>query len=200
MEEKLKSYGLNLIQVLALFFLLIIPSRVGNIVIYEYQLVQVNQNIGIFAVIMSLLFCYFMILFIFNERLISRLHDMVSLKYFVVIIVLFWICYDAYMTFIFQKIYFDYQGLITARGIVWRDVAVLPLDVQYSDLPAAYKLAVSFLRCLFLIVIGVRLIRGKPEPKLDITTRRKNLRKKTIEELKANVHPSVLKSIEKNDK
>ena len=125
---------------------------------------------------------------------------MVTLKYFVIIIVLFWICYDGYMTFIYQKLYFDYQELIATRGIVWRDVPELPLDVQYSDLPAAFKLGLSFLRGLFLLLIGVRLIRGKPEPKLDNVARRKSLRKKSLEELKANVHPSILKSYEKNDK
>jgi len=194
MKDQLKEHGLNLAQILLLCAVLIIPSKIGRSIIIENQLYQVNQNIGFFIVIFTPLILYFFSLIYFNEKLISRLHDLVSLKYLVIIIVIFWIFYDLYMVSIYQNIYFEFQGLIKTRGIVWRDVEVLPLDVQYQDFLVAFYLANALLRAAVLVTICFKLIKPKEDYKKPTKVRKSRFQRKSLEELKTTLHPSIFKN------
>ncbi len=198
MNNQLEEYGLNLLQVMSLLIFLVVPSVIGPAIITNYELIELNPNIIFAAVTGIILCCYFVAMMYYNEKLIGRLHDMVTLKYLIVIIVLFWICYDGYMTYIFQVVYQDNHDKIIRRNIVWRGVVDLPSYVIYPDLMPAYKLAVSALRFTTLIFIAVKLMREKNVVVPNSQSLRRRLRKKSAADFKTTLHPSIMKSYNKN--
>jgi hypothetical protein len=199
MHEHLKEHGLNIAQIFILSILLIIPVNIAPSLINDFEIYQINQNIGIFIAVFVPLFMYFFATIYFIEKLISRLHDLVSLKYLVIIIFIFWVCYDLYLINIYQDIYFEFQGLITSRGIVWRDVEVLPLHVQYKDFLVAFYLANYCLQAATLITAAYKLMSPKADHSAIAKFRRKKTQSKSMDDIKATLHPSILKKYDKND-
>lgn len=106
MQDQLKEYGLNFAQVMILLVLLLIPSGLALDFIEGFGIIEIGQNEDFFYLCVAAISLYFIVLMSVHEKLISRLHDMVTLKYLVVILSFFWICYDGYMAYIFQKVYF----------------------------------------------------------------------------------------------
>ena len=190
MNDQLKEYGLNLVQVISLLILLVLPSFIGPAIITKFELIELKQNITFVTITASLLCSYFIAMMYFNEKLIGRLHDMVTLKYLVVIIILFWICYDGYMTYIFQIVYQDNHDRIVRRDIVWRGVV---------DLPSAYKMSVSALRFMTLIFLVVKLMKEKNSTAPKSQSLRRRLRKKSAADFKSTLHPSIRKKYD-NDR
>ena len=88
MKDQLKEYGLNLAQVTFLFALLIAPTFIGNYLIRLYDFTEVMQFFNIFAGFAGFLLIYYFTLIYFHGKLINRLHDLVYLKYLVVIFIL----------------------------------------------------------------------------------------------------------------
>lgn len=202
MQEQLKQHALNLAQVIILFALLVLPAYLGNYLIRVYDLTEVMHLISIFAGFAGFLAIYYFTLIYNHAKLISRLHDLVYLKYLVVIIILFWIIYDVYMAYIYQKAFMQIQEIIVRRDIVWRDVAFedLPFDVVYPNFRVAYLFVLSLLRGLLVILLAYDLMREKGEPALSKKYAKRTKRsEKSIEEIKAGLHPSVLKSYQNND-
>lgn len=200
--EQLKQYGLNLAQVALLIVLLIIPAVVGNYVIRATGLTEVNHYFDFFQIFIGLLFAYFLAMVYFHNQLISRLHDLVYIKYLVVILILFWIVYDGYMAYIFQKAYQMNENSIIRRDIVWSDVAYedLPNDVIYPNFRFAYLGLVSVFRFSLLSLFAYKLMSEYEAPSaLRKPSSKRKAKAKSLDEIKANLHPSILKQYKKKD-
>lgn len=196
MQDEFKEHVLNLTQVIILFALLVMPQIVGTQIITDLDVTEVMQYFNIFATIAGTVIIYYLIMAVFHGRLINRIDEMVYLKYLVVIIILFWAVADGYLAYIYQKAYLLNDAKIGPRNIVWRDVPFedLPADVIYPNFRVAFLFVLSGARGVVLAVLAYGLITDKSvrviRRKLP---KRQKLKEKTIEELKANVHPSVLK-------
>lgn len=202
MQEQLKEYALNLAQVITLFILLVLPTYLGNYLIRAYDLTEVMQLVNVFAGFAGFLIIYYFTMIFYHTKLISRLHDLVYLKYLVVIIILFWFIYDVYMAYIYQKAFMQLQEIIVRRDIVWRDVAFadLPYDVIYPNFRVAYLFLLSLLRGLLVALIAYDLMREKGTSALSRKYKKRTKRsEKSIEEIKAELHPSVLKGYQNNN-
>ena len=198
MNDQLEEYGLNLIQVMSLLILLVLPSLIGPAIITNFELIEIKPNITFVTITAFSLCVYFIAMMYFNDKLIGRLHDMVTLKYLVVIIVIFWICYDGYMAYIFQVVFQDNHDKIIRRDIVWEGVIDLPSYVIYPDLMPAYKMSVSALRFATLIFFAVLLMREKNTTASNSQSLRRRLRKKSAADFKATLHPSIMKNYDKD--
>lgn len=199
MKEKITGYGLNLGHFIALFALLALPSIVGPRILVQFDYFEVKRNIEFFYSCAGILSIYFLAMMIFSEKLIGRFHDLVTLKYLVVILVIFWIFYDLYMAYIYHQVYLQYQDPITRRDIVWRDVEELPDYVIYHDLLPALKSALSALRASTVIVFCYKLMAGKNDAPANNPYQRRKLRRKSISDIKTPLHPSIMKGYKKND-
>jgi len=202
MQDQLQEYALNLAQVAVLFILLVLPTFLGNYLIRVYDLTEVMHFSNIFTGFAGFLIIYYFTLIYFHGKLINRLHDLVYLKYLVVIGILFWIVYDVYMAYIYQKAYVLNQNQIVRRDIVWRDVAFvdLPSDVIYPNFRVAYLFILSLLRGLLVTLLAYDLMRDRAVPVLAKKyTKRGRRGDKTIEKIKAELHPSVLKGYQKTN-
>ena len=203
MQDQLKEYGLNLGQVIILFALLIIPQSVGVYIIPMLGVTEVMHYLDIFLVMAGITVAYYAAMMFFHGRLINRINDLVYVKYLVVIIILFWIVYDGYMAFIFQKAYMLNESTIIRRDIVWRDITFeeLPYDVIYPNFRVAYLFCLSAARGILVAVLAYSLMTEKKEPQLRTkSTQRKKVQNKSIEELKAGLHPSILKKYQDEKK
>lgn len=192
MQALIKIYTLNTIRIAALLMLLIMPVTVGYHFIDTMEIYQISENPDFANVTVVLLIIYFLTIAIFHQKLVGPFQDMILLKYAVVIAVLFWIFYDLYMISQYQAVYFAYQDLIVPRAIVWRDVDILPLYAQYPDAKVGFMLILSALRGMVLIVFASNLMRSKNEVLTKKKTARRKVSGKSIDELKANLHPSII--------
>jgi len=200
MRDQLKEHGLNFAQVMILLITLLLPSLLLPGIIENSGYREVSQNIVFFYICAGSIATYFFIAICFHDWFVSRLLDMVTLKYLIVILAIFWLCYDVYMTYIFNKVYLQYQDLIISRDIVWRDVEVLPDYVIYSNLAPTLKLFITGTRTIFVGLILFRLFRGNIDPLAQSKYMRRKIKKKSIEEVRKGLHPSILKQYENNDK
>ena len=200
MNDQLKEYGLNFAKVMILLIVLLLPSLILPGIIENSGYREISQNFECFYTWAGSISAYFFIMICFHERFVSRLLDMVTLKYLIVILSIFWICYDFYMTYIFQKVYLQYQDLIISRDIVWRDLEVLPDHVIYSNLAPTLKLFITGTRGIFVGLILFKLVKGKKDPLEQSKYLRRKIKKKSFEEVKKGLHPSILKQYENSDK
>ncbi len=196
MNKTIEIYGKNTLRMLILLAALIVPVTFGGKIIKNSGILQLNQNIEYATICGSLILIYYFIFMLSAKKLVLPFHTMVALKYFLVILVIYWFCFDLYMIIQYQGIYLDYQALIRSRAIVWRDVAELPLDVQYKDAYVLFLLITTFLRALMLVYIGYILLNNNDQKKLSA---RRKIRTKSVEELKINLHPSILKKYQNKD-
>jgi hypothetical protein len=106
------------------------------------------------------------------------------------------------MVFTFQEVFYNNQERIIRRDIVWSDIDFvdLPADVIYPNSRAAFLGILSAGRFLLVVVIAYQLIVGEKTPEETSASAIKKKRKeKTIDDFKANVHPSVLKQYQNKD-
>lgn len=200
MQEELKEQALNFAQVLILLSLLIVPQILGVQFVLASGLTEVMQYFNIFASIAGAIIVYYLAIAVFHGRLINRIDEMVYIKYLIVIVVLFWAAADGYLAYIYQKAFLLNEQNIGPRNIVWRDVPFedLPADVVYPNFRVAFLFVLSAARCFALAVLAYGLINDKSVSVIRRKLpKRQKVKEKTIEELKASVHPSVLKGYEK---
>jgi hypothetical protein len=207
MQEEPKDYltetMLNYGQIALLFFLLIVPQIVGMQLIVILGVTEVMHYLDIFLAMAGYVICHYMAMMAFASRLVNRIDKMVYVKYLIVMGVLFWVVADAYFAYQYQSVYaLNNRINIGPRDIVWSDIAFedLPEEVIYPNFTFGFMFVLSTARAIALSVIVYMLIADSTSPKLRTRHSRSERRKKSIDELKANVHPSVLKKYQnKND-
>ena len=102
-----------------------------------------------------------------------------------------------------QENYFFMQNKIGPRDIVWRDVpfAELPEYVIYPNFRYAFLFCLCVTRLILVLVLAMGLMSDRKEPRLKKRVmQRQKLRNKSVEELKAGLHPSILKKYQDEDK
>jgi len=207
LQEEIKDYSIGFAQVFVLIILLIIPSIVGQNIIVKLGLTEVSHYMDQFMMLMGGLLIYFVAMMYFHDRLISKVNNLIYIKIVVVSGLLFWLVYDGYMAYIFQSVYDQNQYKIGRRDIVWSDIDFidLPADVIYPNFRAAFLGIFSVLRFSLLALIAYKLMTEKTVEEVAETKVKKkvNLKRrtqeKTLDEIKKNLHPSIMKQYEKND-
>ncbi len=194
--DHLNKQMLNYGQIALLFFLLLAPQIAGLQLIVALGVTEVAHYMDIFLVMAGYVVCHYMAMMAFAHRLVNRIDTMVYMKYLIVVAVVFWTIADAYLAYQYQDVYLrNDRILIGPRDIVWSDIAFedLPSDVIYPNFNFAFMFVLSTVRALALAVIAYMLISDNTSPRLRTRHSKSNRRKKSVDELKANVHPSVLK-------
>lgn len=202
LQDEIKEYTLVLFQVVVLIGLLIIPSLIGPKLIVEFQLTEISHYMTQFLTLMGAVFLYYGIMLIFHQKLINRIDGNIYVKILMVSVILFWCIYDGFMVYTFQEVFSNNQERIVRRDIVWSDVDFvdLPSDVIYPNFRAAFLGLLSAGRFLLVAVIAYQLIVGeKPVTKVQPKALKKKRKEKSIDDLKAKVHPSVLKQYQNKD-
>lgn len=202
-NDPLNETMLNFGQIALLFFLLIAPQIAGNRLIIALGVTEVMHYLDIFLAMAGYTICHYMAMMAFAGRLVNRIDKMVYVKYLIVMAVLFWVVADAYFAYQYQDVYaLNNRINIGPRDIVWSDVAFedLPEHVIYPNFTFGFMFILSTVRALALAVIAYMLIADNTSPRLRTKYSSASRKKKSIDELKANVHPSVLKKYQnKND-
>ncbi len=198
LNEMLLNYG----QVVLLFLLLVVPQVAGLQLIIALGVTEVAHYMDIFIAMAGFVVCHYLAMMAFAGRLVNRIDTMVYLKYLIVVAVVFWAIADAYLAYQYQDAFARNDRLnIGPRDIVWSDIAFedLPDQVIYPNFRFAFMFALSTARALALAVIAYMLIADNAAPRLRTRHSKSNRRKKSMDELKANVHPSVLKKYKGNN-
>lgn len=202
-EEKFHETMLSFGQIALLFFLLLAPQIAGTLLIPALGVTEVAHYMDIFSIMAGYTIIHYVLIIAFASRLVGRIDKMVYIKYLIVMGVLFWIVADAYLAYRYQSVYWLNDRInIGPRDIVWSDVAFedLPSDVIYPNFTFAFMFVLYACRALATTVIAYHLISDNAAPKLRKKSSRADRQKKSVDELKANVHPSVLKKYQnKND-
>lgn len=205
LQEELKDYAIGFSQVVVLIVLLIVPSIAGQNVIEQLGLTEVSHYMDQFMMMVGVLMVYFVAIMFFHERLISKIHDLIYIKILVVTGLLFWLVYDGYMAYIFQSVYEQSQTKIGPRDIVWSDIDFidLPADVIYPNFRAAFLGVYSVLRFCLVALFAYKLMTEKAvvqetgqKNTVSLKTRTKEM---SLDDIKKNLHPSIMKQYEKND-
>jgi len=201
-QKKLKEKGLDLAQVIVIFVLLILPQIFGQFVITLFGVTEVKHYLNIFIPLTGIMITYFLFIMYFHQLLINRIYDLVYLKYLVVILILFWIMYDGVTAYYMQSNFTILQNKIGPRDIVWRDVPFeqLPEYVIYPNFKYAFMFCLSVSRFIILTILAISLMSEKEEKIINKNKHRQKFKKKSIEELKANLHPSILKKYQDENK
>ena len=143
----------------------------------------------------------------FHQRFISKVNNLIYIKILFVTGLLFWLIYDGYMAYIFQTVYEQTQDKIVRRDIVWSDIDFidLPADVIYPDFRAAFLGILSVLRFSVLSLFAYKLMSDETTEEVEETkikkksTLKKRTKEKSLEDIKKNLHPSIMKQYEKKD-
>lgn len=202
LQDELKEYALVLFQVAVLITLLIAPSLIGQRVIMAFQFTEISHYMPQFLMIMGCVFLYYGALLIFHHKLISRIDENIYVKILMVSVILFWCIYDGFMAYTFQEVFSNNQARIIRRDIVWSDIDFidLPADVIYPNFRTGFLGLLSAIRFLLVAVIAYTLIVGEKQPKkLQAKVVKKKRKEKSFDDIKANVHPSVLKQYQNKD-
>lgn len=206
LQDELKSYFFGFLQVIALFVLLIAPTIVGQNFIRTQGYTELAYFMNEFMMLAGVTLLYYVIIAYMHNRLINYINDLIYIKILIVAAVGFWLIADGYMAYTFQQVFEKGQETIARRDIVWSDVDFfdLPPDVVYPNFRPAYLGMVCVIRFCVVALIFYKLVteqRQSPEEevKQNISLKART-RKKTTEELKANVHPSVLKMYQDQEK
>ena len=203
MQEQYKEKGLDIAQVVALFTLLVLPQVIGQFIITSLGVTEVEYYLEIFVALTGTMVVYYLVMIYFNQRLITRIYNLVYLKYLVVIIILFWLMYDGITAYYMQENYLIMQRQIGPRDIVWRDVPFedLPEYVIYPNFRYAFMFCLCVTRFILVVVLAIGLMTERREPQLKKKViQRQKLRNKSVEELKAGLHPSILKKYQDEKK
>lgn len=203
MQDQLKEYGLNLAQAVILLALLIMPQVLGNYLIASLGLTETKPYFSIFIMIVGFVAVYYGLMIMFHQKLINRIDTMILFKYFAVIGLIFWAIADAYFSFKYQQAYFLQDETIIRRDIVWRDVAFadLPEYVIYPNFRFGFLACLMAMRAVLVAVLVYGLMNEtKTTTKSGKVMQRRKLRSKSAEELKATLHPSILKRYQDDKK
>ncbi|MDG1996105.1 MAG: hypothetical protein P8J14_06415, partial [Emcibacteraceae bacterium] len=138
---------------------------------------------------------------------INKVNNLIYIKILFVTGLLFWLIYDGYMAYIFQTVYEQTQDKIVRRDIVWSDIDFidLPADVIYPDFRAAFLGILSVLRFSVLSLFAYKLMSDETTEEVEETkikkksTLKKRTKEKSLEDIKKNLHPSIMKQYEKKD-
>ncbi|MCP5381701.1 MAG: hypothetical protein H6912_04970 [Kordiimonadaceae bacterium] len=202
MQDQLKEYGVNFVQTILLFAVLAVPQIIAKLLISAYGLTEVGPYLIIFIGMVSVGIVFYGIMLNYRYELVGRIYDLVYLKFLIVIFIFFFIVYDGYMLYFNQEAFFIQHSKIVRRDIVWRDVpfADLPEYVVYPNFTYAFQFCLSLVRVIFELFLIHTLMSERKEPLLKKkVTQRQRLRSKSVEELKANLHPSILKKYENDN-
>lgn len=200
--DEIKEYTLILLQVVGLIVLLIAPSLIGQKIISILGITEISHYLPQFLTLMGVILLYYTVMLIFHQKFINRIHANIYLKILMVSIILFWCVFDGFMVYTFQEVFYNNQERIIRRDIVWSDIDFvdLPADVIYPNSRAAFLGILSAGRFLLVVVIAYQLIVGEKTPEETPASAIKKKRKeKTIDDFKANVHPSVIKQYQNKD-
>lgn len=202
-ENPINEMMLNFGQIALLCGLLLLPQIIGLRIIPSLGVTEVAHHMDVFTLMASLVIIHYLAIMTFAGRLISRIDKMVYAKYMIVVGVLFLIIADAYLAYRNQQVYaLNNRINIIPRDIVWSDVAFedLPSEVIYPNFQYAFMFVLYTARAIATTVVAYMLISDNAAPKLRKKSSRAERQKKSVDELKANVHPSVLKKYQnKND-
>ena len=181
---------------------IILPQIFGQFVITLFGVTEVKHYLNIFIPLTGIMITYFLFIMYFHQLLINRIYDLVYLKYLVVILILFWIMYDGVTAYYMQSNFTILQNKIGPRDIVWRDVPFeqLPEYVIYPNFKYAFMFCLSVSRFIILTILAISLMSEKEEKIINKNKHRQKFKKKSIEELKANLHPSILKKYQDENK
>jgi len=195
MKNKLKEKGQDLVQVIVIFILLILPQIFGQFVITLLDVSEVEHYLNIFIPLTGAMITYYLFIMYFHQRLINRIYNLVYLKYLVVILILFWIMYDGVTAYYMQSNFTFLQNKIGPRDIVWRDVPFeqLPEYVIYPNFKYAFMFFLCVSRFILLTILAISLMSDKDKLIINKKKHRQKFKKRSVEELKANLHPSILK-------
>ena len=80
MQDQFKEQGLNIVQVIKLFALLVLPQIVGQYIITSLGVTEVEQYLDIFIALTGAMVLYYLVMMYFHQRLINRIYDLVYLK------------------------------------------------------------------------------------------------------------------------
>ena len=207
LQEELKNYAIGFAQIIILIFLLAIPSIAGQKIIQQLGLTEVNHYMNQFMMLIGVLLIYFMTIIYFHQRFINKVNNLIYIKILFVTGLLFWLIYDGYMAYIFQTVYEQTQDKIVRRDIVWSDIDFidLPADVIYPDFRAAFLGILSVLRFSVLSLFAYKLMSDETTEEVEETkikkksTLKKRTKEKSLEDIKKNLHPSIMKQYEKKD-
>ncbi len=202
MQDQIREYSFNFIQIVLLFALLLAPQIIGLNFIRGYGLSEVNHYFDVFVFMAGYVVIHYFLMLMFHQRLTNRIHDMIYVKYLIVILILFWVIADSYLAYIYQKAYLLNEDKIIRRDIVWRDVAFedLPADVIYPNFRFAFLFVLSSARAIVVAVLAYTLMTEKKVQTIKHKiSRRKEYKEKSLDEIKANLHPSVLKNYNKDN-
>jgi hypothetical protein len=110
--------------------------------------------------------------------------------------------YDGVTAYYMQSNFTILQNKIGPRDIVWRDVPFeqLPEYVIYPNFKYAFMFCLSVSRFIILTILAISLMSEKEEKIINKNKHRQKFKKKSIEELKANLHPSILKKYQDENK
>lgn len=196
MQDQLREYGLNLAQALLLVFLLIFPQQLGNYLITALGVTETKPYIMIFAIMVGVCGVYYGLMMLFFRKLINRIDNMILFKYAAVIGFLFWVIADGYFSYIYQQAYYQIDEVIIRRDIVWRDVMFtdLPEYVIYPNFQYAFLACILAMRAVLVGLLAYGLMTETKIPtRSGKVMQRRKLRNKSADELKAGLHPSILK-------
>jgi len=202
LQDQFKEYGLNFAQTILLFAVLAVPLIISKFLISAYELTEVGPYLTIFIAMVSVVAVFYGIMLNYRYALVGRIYDLVYFKFLIVIFIFFFIVYDAYMLYFNQAAFFIQHSKIIRRDVVWRDVpfADLPDYVIYENFKYAFQFCLSLVRGIFELFLIHTLMSERKEPRLKKkSTQRQRLRSKSVEELKANLHPSILKNYENDN-
>jgi len=196
MQDQLKEYALNLAQAFMLLFLLIFPQQLGNYLITLLELTETKPYIMIFTVMVGVCGIYYGVMMLFFRKLTSRIDNMILFKYAAVIGFIFWVVADGYFSYIYQQAYYQIDEVIIRRDIVWRDVMFtdLPDYVIYPNFRYAFLACILGMRAVLIgfLTYGLMTETKVPTRSGKVMQRRK-LRAKSADDLKAGLHPSIMK-------
>ncbi|MCC3859831.1 hypothetical protein [Pseudemcibacter aquimaris] len=202
-QDELKSYTFGFIQVIALFVLLLAPTFIGQRFIVAQGYTELAHFMNPFMMMAGVTLVYYGVIAFFHKRLINYIDELIYIKILIVAAVGFWLIADGYMAYTFQQVFENNQERIIRRDIVWSDVDFidLPADVVYPNFRAAFLGVLSVMRFCVVALILYKLVTEQKEPTEEDAKQALSLKartkEKTVDELKANVHPSVLKMYNK---
>lgn len=201
-QEEIKEYILVFFQVAVLVTLLIIPSKIGQWTIIEFGFTEINYFMTEFTIVMGAVLLYYGIMLIFHQKLIDRIDANIYVKIVMVSVILFWCIFDGTMVYTFQEVYANNQERIIRRDIVWSDVDFfdLPADVVYPNFRTGFLGLLSAMRFFLVAVLAYKLIVGDKMPEeVQKPALKKKRKEKSIDDIKANLHPSILKQYQNKE-
>lgn len=189
-------------QITLLFVLLLAPQIIGLRLIPALGVTEVAHYMEIFLLMAGYTLAHYIAIMAFAGRLVNRIDKMLYAKYLIAIGVVFLVIADAYLAYKNADAFGRNNAInIGPRDIVWRDVAFedLPANVIYPNFQFAFLFVLYTVRALATSVVAYMLISDNASPRLRKKRSLASRKKKTVDELKANVHPSVLKKYQNNN-